>query len=389
MSFREKIAGKEIYFLLFLLGLINLIIFWGLYGFHPNNDTEGFLSLIEAFRGNPALIYPPRYLNPLYAVWGSKVMFFVSAPQSLIVANIISYFGILFLMYGLVRRVFKNNYIAFISSLIMITTYPMIRYLLTQVQDIGAYFWFTLTLYAGWRWWEEGRKKSWLLLGSVAVSFGLLTKESGAMGALFVGMLFLLSKISWKEKFISFLQFSAFPFLTLVINYFRSKDVNFNSLDWFMREWKFDRIINFKFTTWFGVNTNTFNFLWLLIFIGLYLIIKNWKTIDQNIRVYIIAVFIPAFSYFAWPVYISRTIIISGWLFIPIASYAIYAIYSKGQLYKKLALVILAVAMIAPYVLQSTIRYAHLPAIIYNCNNNIICAWNYFWNNRDTFSKIR
>ena len=388
MSFREKIAGKEIYILLFFVGLINLVIFRSLYGFHVNNDTEGFMSLIEAFRGNPALIYPPRYLNPLYAVWGSKVMFFVSAPHSLIIANIISYFGIIFLMYGLVRRVFKNNYIAFISSLIMITTYPMIRYLLTQVQDIGAYFWFTLTLYAGWRWWE-GRNKSWLLLGGVAVSFGLLTKESGAMGALFVGMLFLLSKISWKERLVNFLQFSAFPFLTLVINYFRSKDVDFNSLDWFMREWKYDRIINFKFTTWLGVNVNTFNFLWVLVFIGAYLIIKNWKMIDRNIKIYIIAVFVPAFSYFAWPVYISRTVIISGWLFIPIASYAIYVVYLKGGMYKKIAMVLLVVALVSPYILQSTIRYAHLPAIIANCNNNILCAWNYFWDNRGTFSKIR
>jgi len=119
------------------------------------------------------------------------------------------------------------------------------------------------------------------------------------------------------------------------------------------------------------------------------LIIKNWKMIDRNIKIYIIAVFVPAFSYFAWPVYISRTVIISGWLFIPIASYAIYVVYLKGGMYKKIAMVLLVVALVSPYILQSTIRYAHLPAIIANCNNNILCAWNYFWDNRGTFSKIR
>lgn len=386
MSLKEKIAGKEIYILLFLFGLINLVVFWRLYGFHTNNDTGGFIDMIKFFRGiDISFFAEPRYLNPLYAVIGSKLLFFISAEQSLIATNIVFYFGLIFLTYGLIRRVFKNNFIGFVSAITVMTGYAMLRYALTQVQDVGGYFWFLLTLYAGWRWWED-KSKSWLYLGGVAVAFGALTKESGCMGALFVGILFLLDNVSWKERIFNFIRFSILPFVTIVINGIRGQDVAYDSARWFIDAWKTYGAENYTLFRWFGVHTSTYNVLWLFIALGLYFLIKNWRNLDRNIKIYLLAVIPSSMSYYLWSLFIARTVFISAWFFAPIAAYGIYNIYIKGRWLRHLAVGMIVVAVVTPYILQSTLRYAALFKIINICKNDIPCSWNYFWKNRGQFS---
>jgi len=397
----EKMEKHKIILFLFLLATLNLFIFWALYDFHPNNDTSGFIDLINFFRGiDISFFVPARYLNPFYAVIGSKILFFMSAEHSLIVTNIAFYYGIVFLTYGLIRRVFKNNFIGFVSTLIVVSGYAMLRYSLTQVQDIGGYFWFLLTFYAGWRWWEDKRRASmddarydfvksnklWLYLGGISVAFGLLTKESGAMGALFVGILFLLDRVSWRERALNFVRFSIFPFATIIINGLRGNDVNYSSARWFIFNWKVYAEENYTLLKWFGVHASTYNILWLFILIGLYFLIRNRKNLDRNIKIYLLAVIPSSMSYYMWSLFIARTVFISAWFFVPIAVYGIYNIYIKGRWFKRLAIGMVILAMITPYVIQSTLRYATLFTIMDLCKNNIPCTWNYFWKNREYFS---
>lgn len=386
----EKIEKHKIILFLFLLATLNLFTFWALYDFHPNNDTDSFIWLINFFRNPHGLsgpfIYPNRYLNPFYAVIGSKVLFFMSSEQSLITTNIVFYYGLVFLTYGLIRRVFKNNFIGFVSAITVMTGYAMVRYALTQVQDIGGYFWFLLTIYAGWRWWEDNKNKSWLYLGGIAVAFGVLTKESGCMGALFVGILFFFNKVSWKERMLNLVRFSIFPFATIIINRSRGADVNYNSASWFVDNWKIFAANNYTLLKWFGVHASTYNILWLFIAVGLYFLIRNWKNLDRNIKVYLLAVIPSSMSYYLWSLFIARTVFISAWLFVPIASYGIYNIYIKGRWFKHVAIGMVILAMITPYIIQSTLRYATLFTIMDLCKNNIPCTWNYFWKNRTHFS---
>jgi hypothetical protein len=84
--------------------------------------------------------------------------------------------------------------------------------------------------------------------------------------------------------------------------------------------------------------------------------------------------------------FIARTVFISAWLFVPIAGYGIYSIYAKGRWFKHLAVGMVVLAVITPYVIQSTLRYATLFTIMNLCKNNIPCTWNYFWKNRTQFS---
>src|SRR3989344_3637352 len=178
----------KLYLALLVLGTVNLVVYYYSFGFHPNNDTGSFIETINFFRGNTAALEVNRYMVPFYPIVAAKLLFFLSPAHSIIVINIIFYLGLLLLTYGLISRVFKNKWIGFVTALLVATNYAMIRYGLTQVQDMGGYFWCVLTMYAIWRWREE-KQTNWLLLSSIAVAFGVLTKESGGMGALFAGVI--------------------------------------------------------------------------------------------------------------------------------------------------------------------------------------------------------
>ncbi|MBI2037801.1 MAG: glycosyltransferase [Candidatus Magasanikbacteria bacterium] len=383
------IHKHKIGIILGVAAILNLLIFKALFGFHPNNDTDSFLWLMEYFRGSfpdSVVAHPNRYLNPFYAVIGATIFRFLSVEDSLIATNIIFYFGLVFVTYDLIRRVFKSKFTGLVSALIIMTGYPMIRYSLTQVQDIGGYFWFLLTIYAGWLWWEN-KKIKWLLLGGVAVSFGVLTKESGCMGALFVGILFLINKDSWKNKILNFVYFSFLPFFTILINAARGKDVDYNSAQWFIENWRIFAPSNYTLFKWVGVHATTYNILWVFVLLGLFFIIKNWHNLHSNIKIYLLAVIPSSMSYYAWPLFIGRTVYISAWFFVPLAAYGIYNIYIKpGALYKFLAISAVVVCLVTPYALQSMLRYANLFRIIDVCERKPACAWNYFWHNRDNFS---
>lgn len=390
MEFLDKTAAflrsKKATLFLLAAATINLLVFAYFFGFHPNNDTDSYIISIEFFRGEGNEVYPNRYLNPFYSVVAASVFRGFLPQHSIILTNIIFYFGLIFLTYGLLRRVFKNDFIGIVSSLFIMTSYTLLRYGLTQVQDIGGYFWFILTAYCGWRWWED-KKDSWLYIGGVSVGFGMLTKESGAMAALFVGALFLFEKNFFKNKLLNFLKFSAIPFLVLLVNQYRGKEIGYSSAQWFLDNWKVYAHDNYHFIKWLGVNISTYNFLWLLILVGAVIIISKRKEISSDIKIYFAAILLPSLSYFAWPLFISRTVFISAWFFVPLAGYAVYYMYSKGKAGKYLAIVAIVLALLSPYILQHTLRYAHVFQILDVCKKDISCSWKYFWDNRNSFSK--
>lgn len=384
---RYGLKGRKINPLLTLgvFMVINLIAFAAIFGFHPNNDTNSFIWTMERFRGIDAPMHPNRYLNPLYPVIGASVLRWVTPETALIVINVFSYFALGMLTYGLVRRVFKSAQIGLWSAIAVVSAYPMLRYGLTLVQDIGGYVFFVLTAYAGWRWHEE-KKDLWLYIAGVAIALGLLTKESGAMAAIFLGILIVCDSKTIQELLKRLLKSAAIPLLALLSTQIIGSMIGYNSFEWFLWNWKTYAQENYTIIKWFGVNATAFNVLWVAILLGAAVLVAKWKEVDSSVKVFICAMLIPAFSYFAWPVFIGRTVFISAWLLIPIGMYGIYQASKKWQWSSIVIVLLLALMVVTPYVLQGVLRYANLFAIAQICNYNIGCGWNYFWKNRDGFS---
>ncbi len=383
MEYFENKTNRWVLGFLAALGVANLLAFAFLFGFHYNNDTDSFLFAIEFFKGEGNTIFPNRYLNPFYPVVASTLLQFLSAPESLIVINILFYFVLLFLTYDLVRRVFESKTVGLVAALLVVSGYPMLRYALTQVQDIGGYAWFLATIYAGWRWYEA-RDKRWLHLAGIAIAFGVLTKESGCMGAFFVGLLIVTARLGLKEKVISLSSVAWAPLLTIIVNSARSHDMAYNSLQWFIDNWIVFSAENYTFVRWLGVNATTFNVAWIFFCIALLQLLRKKWILPPGAMRYLLAVIPSSLSYFAWPLFIGRTVFIAAWLVIPLAAYGLVRLarHSKG-LFISLTLV----SVVTPYLLQSTLRYAHVFQIYDQCEKSISCSWKYFWENRQTFSK--
>jgi len=384
----DIIKSRQIYFYLLVLASINLLIFSFMFGFHVNNDTDSFIWTIERFRGIDAPFHPNRYLNPFYPIIGATLLRFLSPGMVIILLNVVFYYILILLTYSLVNMVFKNRFVAIVTAIFFIPNYSFIRYGLTQVQDMGGYFWFILCIYGSWMWRKSGKDR-WLYLAGSAVGFGLLTKESGAMGALFFAGLLLIHKVNIYEKIVLFIKFSIIPFSFLVINSIRSKAIGYNSLQWFLDAWDSYGATHYKLYKLIGVNISTYNLVIPLFFIGLGLFVKNYFKISNNIRIFVICLIIPSLSFFAWPVFISRTVIISGWLVFSIAAYAAYSIYSRGKIYKFIVLVYLIFCLLSPFVLQNIIKYGHIFDMYEKNNMNFFLTWQECWTERDSFSELK
>lgn len=372
---------------LLLVGVASLAMFAALYGFHPTVDTDSYLLAIDFYSGRGDIIYPNRYLNPLYPVAAATFLPFLSAESSLTVLNIIFFLGLLGLTYDLIRRVFKKESLGFMTAALVATAYPMLRYALPLQQDMGGFFWFVLTIYGAWRWFES-KNWAWFYLASAAVAFGVLTKESGCMGAIFMGIIIILDKAKLKDKIIRVGLFSILPLFTIIVNARRGTDVDYDSLRWFIDNWQVYAPTNYTFIKFVGVNSTAFNLAWIAGAVGLYFLIKNWRQIDKNIKIYLLAIIPASLTYFLWPLFIGRTVFISAWLVFPLAALGFYQTYQRGRAWRYLVIGWFALTLMMPFVLQSTLRYGHMFEIIERCHYDPICSWQYFWRHRAEFSKI-
>lgn len=372
------------YVRLFVASTANLVLFWWLFGFHPNNDSESFIWTIERFRGLDSPFHPNRYLNPFYPLVGASIFRWLSPAMSLVVTNIIFYYGLLFLTFGLIRRVWRSAAVGFWTAIMVGTAYPMIRYGLTQVQDIGGWFWCVATLYCTWRWYES-RQVKFLWFVGVAVALGMLTKESGAMGALFTGLLLLTTKNTWFTKAKLVFQAGIIPLVVLIGNQLYGKYVvGYSSGSWFAYNWDKFMEENFTLFRWVGVNTTAFNMVWPLAAYGAWCLWRERAMVSVEIKKYLWLVIPTSLSYFGWPLFVGRTVFIGAWFLMPLAAHGLVALWNKHR-WVGAGAAILVIA--TPYILQSVIQYAPLFIIMRECNNSIPCAWNFFWENWNKFSR--
>lgn len=369
---------------LMLAATVQLLVFWVLFGFHPNNDTESFVWTIERFRGLDSPFHPNRYLNPFYPILGATLLRWLPPAMVLVVSNILFYYGLVLATFGLLRRVWKSNFIGITSAMVVATAYPMVRYGLTQVQDIGGWFWFVFILYLAWRWREE-KKDIWLWGIGLAVSMGMLTKESGAMGALFTAGVVLTAGISWKDRIIAGFKSGSIPLVTLLVNqWYGATVVGYTSREWFIFNWNTFYERDYTLLKWFGVNATAFNVIWPLFLLGLWYLWRQRATLSIEIKQYLLFVLPGSLSYFAWPLFVGRTVFISAWLIIPIAMFAVEKMHHWR---KWLGISVLAVCLVLPSILQYVIQYAPLFVIMDQCQNNVWCAWKFFWANWANFSR--
>jgi hypothetical protein len=215
-----------------LLNAIVLLVFFVPRFNHA--DTLEYVSTIEHIAGNAqAQVYPHRILKPMPILIGAAISPIFGAKNSLVAQNVVFYFFSVFLVFLLIYRLYHNEKQAFYGTVLFVGAYPMLAYGLASLTDLPGWFFYLLSALISLKFIEKPHFKTALLAGFVA-GLGMLFKENVAAAPIFFfTLIFVASKLSFKEKikylFIYGLAFSILPLINTIIIY---KLYSYSYLNW-------------------------------------------------------------------------------------------------------------------------------------------------------------
>lgn len=261
--------------------------------------------------------------------------------------------------YSLVKRIIKNEEIAFISTLFLATNYAAVSFGLGFMMDMGGWAAYVASIYYSYRYIESKNDNKWIYISSVIIGVGGLYKEYA-----FVACVVLAGVVIWKnysnwKKIISIgiVAFILSFMPILILNIYSYYVYHYTYIDWFIfnqGEYSYqNRLV--EFVKAFG---SIFTIGWLLFIGGLYFLIKRSKNIfiDYNIA-FIWFVIFSSFAVLLWPV-VTRVLFITMPATILVSSLFIERFINKFWI----IFIILVFYIISAYYMDSFIlNFVNLP----------------------------
>ena len=301
MNVLEKLRNNRYLIWALVFALLNMGAVFLIFGFRKYSDTFNDINLIHWFQGNGGGVDMARILRPLGPLLALPFEF-LGDGAGLILQNIIFYLFSAFLIFKITDLIFQNKKQAFLASIFFVTATPVIESGLAYLTDMGAWFFYLLSIFLTLIYFKT-RKEGLLILNGLLSGTGVLMKENGGLGVLFFGLMILLSKeFNIKEKILKIMRFGIF-FLTpvaitqiLVFKYF-----HITSLDLYLsgKASLNGEGLLLVFLRYFGQLFRILGILWIFFFIGLWeeLKIKNW----ERIKIYL-ALIPSSLSFFLWSI---------------------------------------------------------------------------------------
>jgi hypothetical protein len=217
-----------------LNAVVLLVFFVPRFDDSETSDTPHYVSSIEYIAGNnQAQLWPNRLLKPMPILIGAVISPIFGAKNSLVAQNVFFYFLSAFLIFFLIYHLYHNEKQAFYGTVLFVGAYPMLAYGLAPLTDSPGWFFYLLSVFISLKFIEKPHFKT-VLLSGFAAGFGMLFKENVAAAPIFFfALIFIASKLSFKEKIkylaIYGLAFSIFPLINSIIMY---KLYSYSYLDW-------------------------------------------------------------------------------------------------------------------------------------------------------------
>ena len=236
----KKLNQNKYLSFLFFLALLNMVAIFLFFGFQMRGDSDDYIPTIQWFSGaevaRPPLYRLLRPLGPILAV----PFEFLGEGAGLIVQNILFYFFSVYLIFKITEFIFHNEKQALLASIFFITALPFLESGLSYLTDMGAWFFYLLSLYLTLFYFRNKNEKLIIINGFLS-GLGVLMKENGGLGVLFFGMMILISKeFNIREKFLKILRFGIFfliPILILQIIMYGFFDYTY--WDWYLSNTSF------------------------------------------------------------------------------------------------------------------------------------------------------
>ncbi len=186
-----------------------------------HSDTPQYISTIKYILGDPGgQIFLHRILNPMPILIGAALAPIFGVEKVLIVENVVFYFLSAWLIFLLIRRLYRNEKQAFYGTVLYVTAYPMLAYGLAYLTDLPGWFFYLFSVLISLNFLRKPQIKTALLSGLIA-GFGMLFKENVAAAPIFFASLVLIAlPVSLKEKFKYLIVFGSAFLVFPIINGF-------------------------------------------------------------------------------------------------------------------------------------------------------------------------
>lgn len=311
-----------------LFALLNAILI--LVFFVPrfdHTDTHQYISTMKYISGDSTgKIFPYRILKPLPILIGVVLSPVIKAENTLIAQNIIFYLLSVWLIFLLVHRIYRNEKQACYGAILYAGAYPMLAYGLASLTDMPGWFFYLFSILISLDFLKKPRLKTALLAGFIA-GIGMLFKENVAAAPIFfASLLFIASQLPFKEKIKYILIFGvAFIFFPIINNIIVYKLYSFSYLAEYKHVWGLSTggYDNFYMITPLRILieiSRVFLMGWLFVLLG---ILKEFAIKNSERIKILLALILPSLSFFAWPYPHNRMIFIAAPLLIFLGSFGV------------------------------------------------------------------
>jgi len=308
----EFIKGKKSYLFIFLLALLNLMAIYLVFGWQSDRDTVSYVKAINYIMGDGEIGNALFRLIKPVGLWLAAIFQpLTGAENALIVENILFYFGSAFVIFKLAKQVFGDNKKSHLAVVFFLTAYPVLRWGLAALTDMGGWFFYLLSLYIAVLFFTK-RRVGYIYLSGLVSGLGLLLKETGGVAALFFVSMLLLENLNWKERFAITLRYSmAFLAVVLPISFFIFFKFGYSFYHWFVFNQEIQFHYSFLQSALYAVE-NVFSIMflaWFFVIRGVYLEFKERENPRRN---FYLALILPSLSFLIWPFRLVRMMFIAG-----------------------------------------------------------------------------
>jgi len=304
--------SKNKYLLFSLIfGGVNALAIFLIFGLQVDSDTPGYITTLWHFLGRETgELLPYRILRPLGIIFALPFTSIFSGLGALIFENVLFYLGSLYLIFKISQKILKKEKLGFYSVIFFTTAYPLLRFGLAGMVDMGAWFFYLLSVYLTLLFLEE--PKNYLVyLNGLVCGMGVLVKENGGVGILFFLAILLVSGKFRKKEIVDYaLKFLPLFLVPILINQLITYHYfHYTYFHWYLQNAKSYLKQSYTF---FNLAKNffvTFGLNWIFVLIGIWRIYNERD--KETIKIFL-SLAIPSFSFFLWPSITARLIYIAG-----------------------------------------------------------------------------
>lgn len=248
VSNAKDLMESQRYLLYSILSALFLIfIVWLITGVHITCDSSGYATALNYLKtgnyeileqqGQGIVINLSRLLRPLSVLLAFPFIYVVDARNAFGIENSIFIILSAVIMYLYSRYLLESEKLAFYSTFLFLTSFPVVCYGFGVMAEMGTYFFILLTIYLTIRFFKTNGSQKYATVAVIGFicGVGVLMKENVAAGLIFFILMLFFSKINIRKtasQFCILLSFFLLPVLVnqvIIWHYF-----DFTYYDWYV-----------------------------------------------------------------------------------------------------------------------------------------------------------